>query len=208
MSSSTSIDVNYLSVSNNIWGLFEGSPNSMGTTFPPTGIVMPVNPLSYASILKIADNSNVNLSNLTVDQGSECSLDINNHVIAILQGTFGNNTNGLGNQIVSIKGQSNVTLSGIIRGIGNRFKVHILVSNWSDQAYGGSTVDITNLKHQIAGQKLNIVYRFFADKITYSKDTASLCYFKSACFTSYWWLKYFVRKLMKIKLNEKGPSWL
>lgn len=208
MSSSTQIDVNYLSVAAysgvNQWTLFAGSDRVTGATFPEDGVITPENPTQYASILKVADNANINLKNLTISQGRECAVDINNHVITMLDGTFGSDADGVGNQIFSIKGSSAVIIAGILKGAGNRLGADVLVDNWSDQAYGGSLVDLTNAKHA-TGRKIKVVKRFFASKVT---GDVEILYWQSVKMTAYWYLKLVVRKILKIKVGQKGPSWL
>jgi len=210
MSQSTQIDVNYLSYacdSNNTccWSLCAGSqyivqvpaPTDNSTAFSPA------NASDFASILKLADNANINLSNVVAVQGSECSLDANNNVIATVQGTLGVDTPNVGNQIVSVKGGSNVTLNTILKGSGNRMNADVLVDNWSDQDYDGSVVDLTKCTHN-TGREVKVVYRFFASTIN---GKCNKLYFYSLCLTLYWWAKYFIRLILGIKKGQKGPSW-
>jgi len=211
MSSSTSIDVNYLSYACDTsgtcaWSLSAGSPYIVQVPAPADNSTafLPSNPTSFASILKLADSANITLTNLVVDQGVECSVDANNKVNATVVGTFGNSTNGVGNQIFSVKGGSTLVIKGTLKGSGNRLNADILVDNWSDQDYDGSTVDLTYAKHE-TGRKLNVVYRIGASKIIGDCNKLLL---PSIGLTAYFYLKLLVRKVMGIKQGQKGPSWL
>lgn len=205
MSQSTSIDINYISCSNNVWGQDEGSDHSI--IIPPISSntqIIPSTPSSYASALKLADNSVISLSGMEVVQCTECTVDINNHTTANISGTFGTTTPNIGNQTFSVKGGSTAIINGTLKGIGNR-GCDILIDNWSDQSYNGSTVDLTNAVHE-EGRKLKAIYRFFASTI--HGTNVDKLYFKSTYFTCYWWLKWIVRKILGIKVGQKGPSWL
>ena len=211
MSKSTSIDVNYLSYAcdlqgNCAWSLKAGSPDIKQVPAPADNSTafLPDNPTQYASILKLADRANITLDNLVVEQGSECTVDINNNVTATVTGTFGNSTPNIGNQIFSVKGNCNVTINGTLKGAGNRMNADILVDNWSDQDYSGSTIDLTNAKHE-TGRKLNVVYRVGSSKI---KGDCNKLLLPSIGLTAYFYLKLLVRKVMGIKQGQKGPSFL
>ena len=211
MSKSTSIDINYLSYacdkqSTCAWSLSAGSPSIIQVPFINDNSTdfLPPNPTSFASILKLADNAVITLSGLMVEQGSECSVDVNNKVNATVWGVFGNSTNNIGNQIFSVKGNSNVTIIGTLKGAGNRLNADILVDNWSDQNYSGSTVNIVNAKHE-TGRKLNVVYRIGSSKII--GDCNKLLW-QSIQLTAYFYIKLIVRNIMGIKQGQKGPSFL
>lgn len=202
-----STDYNYISCSNNVWGIGEGGPNPQPTTVAAVIVPLsPDNPTQYASILKLCDNSSLNLQNLQVGQGSECSVDINNHATVTLNGSFGVSQNGVGNQIFSIKGDSIANIGGTLKGAGNRIGADILIDNWSDQSYTGSAVNLTKLVHE-TGRKINVVYRFGASDLV-ALDNINKLYFQSFKLTAYWWFKWTVRKIMGIKVGVSGPSWL
>ncbi len=210
MSSSTQIDVNYYSISNNIAGLYEGGSNPQPLTGKENISFNPPNPGQYAGILKIGDNSTVVLFNINVSQGYESAVDINNNCNTRLSGVFGD-TNKNGNQIISVKGGSYAVFNGVLRGEGERkvlffnLTADVLVDNWSDQNYKGSFVDMGDSTHE-AKRKIKVVKRFFASTVLGAN--ISLLYFQSFLFTVYWWAKFLVRKIMRIKKGEKGPSWL
>lgn len=189
-----------MSCAGNNWVL----PNNQPATIEETKNLLPSNPTQYSAILKICDDSTQSLTNLVVEQGYESSVDINVHTVATLQGTFGNSTPGVGNQLFSVKGGSTAYLSGIIKGSGNRLGADILIDNWSDQSFNGSKVDLTNLKHE-TGRKVKVVFRCGASTIV--GDCEKLVW-ESIKLTAYWWLKWIVRKVMGIKLGVKGPFWL
>lgn len=206
MGSSTSTDVNYVSCAGNGWGLNEGGPNA--TTCAPVlddAVLAPANPLSYASILKLCDGSTVVLKGLTVEQGRENAVDVNNHATVNLEGIFGNVAGG-GNQIFSVKGASSAIIAGVLKGAGNRYGgCQVLIDAWSDQAYEGSSVDLTQAK--AATGTIVVVKRYGASKVTLGPN-ARIGVLWSLGITAYWWLKFVARKLAGIKVGTKGPSWL
>ena len=211
MSKSTSIDINYLSYACDAqgtctWSLSAGSPDIVQCPAPTDNSTafLPPNPTAFASILKLADHSYINLSNLVVEQGSECSVDINNCVTANIDGVFGNSTPGIGNQIFSVKGNCDVTIRGTLKGAGNRANADIIVDNWSDQNYEGSKLNIQYAKHE-TGRQIKVVYRIGSSKITGDCNKLLL---QSLGLTIYYYIKLFVRKLMGIKQGQKGPSFL
>lgn len=203
MSDSTRIDINYISCSNNTWGLDEGSPNPQPLSgLPADGKVIPVNRKAYASALKLCDNSVVTTTGLEVAQCNECALDVNNHATVDVKGTFGS-VEKFGAQTFSVKGGSVAKITGTLRG--DRDKgCDVLVDNWSDQSYNSSTVDLTYAVHE-QGRKIKVMYRFFASKII--GDNVEKLYLKSAGLTFYWWAKWIIRKILGIKVGQKGPSW-
>ena len=211
MSKSTSIDINYLSYACDgqgtcAWSLSAGSPDIklVLKITDNSKDFLPPNPTSYASILKIADNAIITLEGLVIEQGSECSVDINNNATAVVEGVFGSSVNGTGNQIFSVKGKSVVSIRGILKGAGNRLNADILVDNWSDQNYSGSVVDITDAKHE-TGRKLNVVYRIGSSKII---GECNKLLWPSIQLTIYFYIKLLVRNIMRIKQGQKGPSFL
>jgi hypothetical protein len=212
MSRSTSIDINYLSYACDsqgtcAWSLSAGSPDIVQVPAPAyndDNAFLPPNPTNFASILKLADSAVITLHCFAVEQGRECSVDVNNKVNATIRGVFGNSTNNIGNQIFSVKGNSNVTIVGTLKGAGNRLNADILVDNWSDQDYNGSTVNIVNAIHE-TGRKLNVVYRIGSSKII--GDCNKLLW-QSIQLTAYFFIKLIIRKVMGIKQGHKGPSFL
>ncbi len=199
MNSSVRLDSNFLACGSNNWI----RPNNQPGTIEDTKNLLPENPTQYSAVLKFS-NSQQSLTDLVVDQGYECSVDINNHSTVTLQGTFGNSTPGIGNQLFSVKGGSTAFLSGVIKGSGNRLNADILVDNWSDQSFNGSKVDLTNLRHE-TGRKVMVVFRYGASTIIGAHEKLV---WESIKMTVYWWVKWIVRKVSGIKLGEKGPSWL
>ena len=201
MSSSTSIDVNYLSLSGNgQWTMYAGSPNAVIVPEPTDWDLSSIDGSKYASILKLADGANFTKKGLKIPQGNECAVDINNHATVDIEGEFGSD-NFRGNQAFSVKGGSAAKIAGVIHGTPNRLKADVLVDNWSDQSYNGSTVDLSGLKHS-TGRKLGIVKRFGASNVN---GSASFLY--SLGITLYWNLKWFFRLVGGIKVGQRGPSW-
>jgi hypothetical protein len=206
MSSSTKIDVNYLSVGgNNIWAMNNGSPEARVVDTPTDWNLSNVDGKKYASILKLADGVVFTQVGLVVPQGNECAVDVNNHGTVDIQGDFGSD-NFDGNQIFSVKGNSSAKIAGILHGSGNRMGADVLVDNWSDQSYSGSTVDLTNAKHS-TGRKIAVVKRYGASNVVLGNN-AKIDVLHSIELTVYWWVKWLVRKVMGIKVGTKGPSWI
>jgi hypothetical protein len=208
MSNSTSIDVNYMSVSNTgQWVQDAGSPNPINVPVPTNWDWSNIDGSKYASLLKLSGYYTGLLTGLVIPQGKECAVDINNHANVTVKGFFGSNTaKPAGDQIFSVKGGSSAVIYGILLGAGGRMNADILVDNWSDQSYNGSTADLSSLVH-ISGRKINVVKRYFASKVTLG-DHAQVLVLMSVGLTVYWWFKWLVRLIMGIKVGQRGPSWL
>lgn len=206
MSSSTSIDVNYLSVNNTgQWTLNSGGPTPQVIPTPTEWDLSKIDGSKYASILKLADGANFTQTGLNVTQGTEGAVDINNHATVDISGDFGSDTFS-GNQIFSVKGGSSAKISGNLHGSGNRMGSDVLLDNWSDQSFNGSEVDLTNAKH-ISGRKIVVVKRYGASKVTLGVN-AQANMLQSIKLTAYWWLKWTIRLVMRIPVGTKGPSWI
>lgn len=202
---STRPDLNYLSISGGFWAQYDKNGAGVPVEFPANGILDPVNSLDYTAILKISGGEVVELSKIMVAQGRECSVDINNHAKAKLSGVFGTMADGVGDQIFSVKGAASAEISGTICGSGKRLKADIIVDQWSDQSESGSVVDMTNTTH-VTGRKIRVVKRYGASKV--SGQNIEILVFNSILLTGYWWIKWITRKIMGIKLGQKGPSFL
>ena len=206
MSDSTRIDVNYLScgTADKVWGLYAGSDHAVPGTAPVDGKVLPDNPLQYASALKLCDGLQISLTGLEVAQCSECAVDINNHAFIAVEGVFGSSNIGIGNQTFSVKGGSEAYITGPLKGFGNR-KCDILVDNWSDQSYNGSIVNLIDASHE-SGRRLVVIKRYGASTINGNNFKVDIV--RSLGLTIYWWTKWIIRKMLGIKIGQKGPSWI
>jgi hypothetical protein len=208
MSSSTKIDVNFLSLNpEGNWTQNGGRPDQKVVDFPEDRIVNPENPTQYASLVKITSDLVVELKGITVGQAAENSVDIQNKAHATLEGTFGSDVERAGNQIFSVKGGSTAILSGYVKGSGNRLGADIIVDTWSDQCYAGSTLDITNLVHK-TNRKLRIVKRYGASTVKFHDANAEILVLPSIENTIYWWVKRIARIVLRIPIGEKGPSFI
>ena len=205
MSASTRIDVNYLSYARGQWALNAGRPDVKNIPEPTNFDLSNINGEEYASILKLTFGIIFKRKGLKIPQAKECAVDTNNDTIIDIEGEFGTD-NMIGDQIFSIKGNAHATISGLLIGDGDRMKADILVDNWSDQTQKGSVADLTNLKHK-TGRDINVVKRYFASKIIGGKNIKVL-WFQSVKLTAYVWLKWIVRKILRIPNGQKGPSWL
>ena len=209
MSSSTQLDCNYVSLSNNNWAIYKlPDTSSVAQYFYPSSlpstIIYPVNPNFFAGILKLCDNSSITLTGLVVAQGYESSVDINNHATVNISGDFGTDVDKSGYQIISVKGGSSAVISGVLHGSGNRMDADIIVNQWSDQSYNSSTIDISQLTHH-TGRKIKVVKRLGGSTVI---GECELLVWESIKLTLYWYIKLVARKLLRIPVGVKGPSWL
>lgn len=206
MSDSTRTDVNYLSYTGDgSWMRDAGSGHDFPVHgIPEDGVIAPPNPEAYASSLKLADGAVIELNGLDVAQSKECTIDINNHCNVEISGKFGTEGSPIGDQIFSIKGGSSAGIAGELRGRGHRLGADLIVDNWSDQSYSGSTVDVTELKHS-SGRLPKVVKRYGASTI---KGNHEVLVWPSVKLTAYWWVKWTVRKILRIPVGKKGPSWI
>jgi len=208
MSSSTQTDVNFLSLNpEGNWTQNGGRPDQSIVDFPVDGKVNPENPTQYASLVKITSGLSVSLKGITVGQAAENAVDIQHGAKVSLQGTFGADAEGVGNQIFSVKGGSQAVLEGYIKGSGNRLGADIIVDTWSDQSFAGSVCDITDMVH-ISKRKIKVVKRYFQSKVIFHPENAEILVLQSIENTLYCWLKYVVRAVLRIPVDTKGPSWL
>ena len=205
MSASTRKDINYWSFSKGLWTKDAGSDNPKTFTESPGNVFVPEQPKNYASALKFS-NGRIHLIGITVSQCKENAVDVNTRSNVTLTGEFGSDKDNFGDQVISVKGESYCKLKGTIRGSGKRYNADVLIGQWSDQEYGSSTVDLTELKHA-DGRKIRVVKRLFSAKVKHSKNVKTL-WLPSIGMTAYVWFKFCVRKVSGIKRGEKGPSWL
>lgn len=205
MSDSTRIDINYISVTPGpTFTKDAGGTDAQQVPWPGDNMHPETDQYSYASILKVGDYGFIRSGPLIVPQGAECALDLNNNATAAISGELGTTGNTTGDQIVSVKGGSHLTFSGILRGHGYRQGADVVVDEWSDQSYDGSCVDLTQARHE-SGDKIKVVKRYFASEVTGDVD---ILIWESVKLTAYWWTKRVVRAIMGIKQGQKGPSWL
>ncbi len=186
------------------WTRDAGGPNSTPVDGPPPGNVFkPENPETYATALKVSDNV-CDLKNVQISQCAENAVDVNNRATAYLHGEFGTTNCPFGDQIFSVKGRSFAKISGILRGQGHRLKADIILDNWSDQSFDGSTIDIKRLYHE-TNRKIRVVKRLDTGEVIGEHE---LLFWQSLGLTIYWWTKWCVRKILRIPVGKKGPSWL
>lgn len=205
MSASTRIDVNYLSIGADGCAIDAGSPNVVNIPFPTDFDLSKIDGSKYASVLKISGRFVGEISNAIAPQGKECAVDINTLAVVTLQGQFGSSDSS-GDQIFSVKGGAKAIIKGVLYGAGNRMKADVLVDNWADLIYDGSTVDLTEASH-VLGRKINVVKRYGASKVILGKN-AKVDVIRSIGLTIYWWAKCVVRAVLRIPKGTKGPSWI
>lgn len=209
--SSTRTDVNYLSINdNNVYVLFAGRPDfEYLDEFPDPPMMTPRNSLQYASILKICHPwVPIEIDGLTLSQGHENCIDIDDKVIHGVKLTnvkFGVDF-GAGDQVITIKGNCvNIYIQGVLYSRGKRGGVDVDIGNWCDQTYGMSYNITLDLKH-IDGKPVNV-------RIGRAKDVTLLgeckkMFWGSVGLKIYWWVKWAIRKILRIPVGVKGPSWI
>lgn len=203
MSDSTSID-SHLYAFNGQWYFASGTPDVKILTEEPAGVMIVDDPSKYSVTLKLCDGITLTKTDLDVPQSRESAVDIQNRAVVTLVGKFGTTGDQVGYQIFSVKGGSTAKLIGTLRGEGHRLNADILVDMWSDQCFGGSVVDLSQLKHE-SGRKIKVVKRYGASTI---HGDCQVLVIPSIEETIYWWAKWIVRKVMRIPLGAKGPSWI
>lgn len=208
---STRTDVNYLSYSTNGWALNAGSDQLKdGLTDEEVNELLKnlntVDGTQYASILKVSGKGVefTPKNELTICQGNENAVDINNYAEMHIKGTFGSDAFS-GDQLFSVKAGAKATIQGVLKGKGKRLKADIILDNWSDQNQDGSFLDITNLKHE-SGRKINIVKDLRKGKMKLGSN-AKVLYLQSTGLTIYNMLKKVIRLVLRIPNGKKGPSW-
>ena len=208
---STRPDVNYLSYSHNGWALYAGSDRMRdGISDDEVRELLKgldsIDGSKYASILKITGKDVFFMPlALTITQGNENCVDINNHAKMTLTGTFGHES-FQGDQLFSVKAGAVAKIIGTILGPGGkRMKADIILDNWSDQNQDGSYLDITELKHE-SGRKIRIVKDLRKGKMKLGSN-AEVLYPQSLGLTIYNITKKLIRIILRIPNGKKGPSW-
>ena len=210
MNASTRPDVNYLSYSHNGWALYAGSDRMRdGLTEDEVRELLKgldsIDGSKYASILKITGDGVFFMPlALTITQGNENCVDINNRAKMTLTGTFGHES-FQGDQLFSVKAGAWARIIGTIKGSGKRMKADIILDNWSDQNQDGSYLDITELKHE-TGRKIRIV-KDLLKGIMKLGSNAEVLYPQSLGLTLYNITKKLIRLVLRIPNGKKGPSW-
>lgn len=196
MSTRTSkADLNYLSCSNGIWGLNEGSDAAQNLPSEPdwsTFSLTPANARDYASLLKICDNSRdlsipkPSTGLLAIAQGQENAVDVNNRVANLnLVARFGAG-GGEGDNVITVKGGSHdLRFWGVIHSSGR--EAEVTVGAWSDQCHDQSyNLDFSGLVHEDGQPVTFILSRCHDVKLP---PGARVLRWKSLCYSAYWWLK-------------------
>lgn len=217
--SGTDTTVNYCSIIGDgvagtlryAFGLGGNNPSDWQPLNPDTVIDLnPANPEQYDAILKI------NASNLTcaswnqadrllVAQGREDSLNIANNSWHIsLAGAF--SMAGLpGLRSITVKGGcEDITIAGsIYQKSTSYWDGNISVDDWIDQTYNPSShIDFTGLSAEFPLIMVTCLSR------TNHARGCSHSLLRSLFRCVYWWLKWAVRKFLRIPVGKSGPSWL
>ncbi len=197
--------LNYLSVSNGIAGLWEGGPNATSCPLPVNSqVIQPTGPCD--ATLKICDSTNgLTLAGIQVYQGLQDSVNLQNQAHDItLAGDFAlGSTPGL--QAFTIKGGCyNVTISGVIHQHGTY--ADVTIGEWSDQFQGPThDLDLTGLK-MADGSPIKVVMAQSSGVKLPASPT--VLFWKSVELKAYVWFKGLVRRILRIPAGTSGPSWL
>lgn len=210
----SSADFNYLSCSNGIWGLNEGStdpayPEQNLPAQPVPLDLTPSDPQLYAAILKICDGTtNLDLSagtlartqgSLQIAQGHENSLDINNRVSGLtIFAEFGWG-GGDGDQVITVKGGSHDNkIMGVIYSTGTN--ADYVQDAWSDQCSDlVSDMDLSGLT-RADNQPVSIILGRFGSKVYHYPLSYHVLFWKSLGYKLYYVGKQAAVKLGLIKV--------
>jgi hypothetical protein len=206
MSSSTRKDVNYFSIGE-FYVYYAGTDNPVYVdSIPNPPVFTPEKPEEFSDIFKVSQNkAPVLVENAVISQGHEDAIDINNRCndVTLLNATIG--VTGKGDQAITIKGGSRkIRISGVLHSR-SKSKVDVDIGNWSDQSYNLSEDIELNLTH-IDGKPVNV--RIGRAKNIKLSGSCKKMVIASILLKAYWWLKWAVRKVLKIPVGQKGPSWL
>jgi hypothetical protein len=212
VSSSVRVDVNFLSLGEEgkTWVTYAGSEAAEIVENDETLLKLlkqlDQDREELASLLKISGRSFVDINGLNIGQGRECSVDINDRSTAVLSAGEYGSRNLKGDQVFSVKGFSTAIISGVFRGRGKRNKADVLIDNWSDQDYRGSLVNLSRSRHE-DGKPINVVLRYGASKVILGEN-AKVLVPQSVGLTVYWWIKWTIRKILFIRVGQRGPKWI
>ncbi len=214
------------------YNFFSAGPNGSGVgavspyqtslpygSFPANGIFDPSDsrstvalgsnasdPSKYDAILKLADGiHDLTLAHVRVAQGIEDSLNLNNAVANVkIAGDFAV-SGAPGLRVITIKGGSHdIVISGTLHGHGT--SEDIKIGDWSDQSYAlSSNIDISGL-HEADGSNIKVIIGHASNIVLNSSEVVH--HIASAALTTYWQLKYYIRRLLGIPIGKAGPSWM
>jgi hypothetical protein len=157
----------------------------------------PSDPTKYDAILKIADGvTGLNKKVKKCAQGNQDSMNLNNHCSGnVIVGTFSTSTNP-GQRSITVKGgSSNNVISGTIQ---NHQGVDIKLGDWSDQTYDYST------GNSFAQLNAGTAVEGHVKSTTLGSGTKTRWVYSTGL-KGFWWLKWAVRKALKIPVNTPGP---
>lgn len=198
-------DYNYYSVGASSITVNAGGPDTYNVDKLPDDLVFAPDPnKKHSDILKFSQSVDQTLDGVTVSQGLEDAVDMNNRCRNIvLKGDFGvNGWKGL--HAFTIKGGvENIRISGLIHSRGSETDVDI--GGWSDQCYNLSKNIFVDVKHSDGNPVRVRIGRATSVTLGAGCKENKLA---SLGLTTYWWFKWLVRKVMGIKVGEHGPSWL
>ena len=209
----TDVQSNYLSGSGNPpgWGLYEGSQKAQPLPAMPLPLSLtPDNPAQYDAILKLCDGLDGrtlptgSLSGLKVSQGTEDAVNIANGAHHLtLGGVFGGGATGL--RVITLKGCHDVSFEPGTKLLSSGGWCDVKIGDWLDQSENAdANHDLTNLS-RVDGAKVRVCCNYRASNITFGPNCTRLFWY-SVGLTAYWWLKYCVRKALRIPVGKSGPS--
>lgn len=212
---------NCVSISSGIASFGAGGPNPQWIpTLPyplvinPAALFIPLpsgystSPAAYDAMLKVSDNtSNLTLTGVSVAQGYQDSLNLNNHASSNhIAGDFAV-SGPAGLRVITVKGgSSNNVIAGVIHqhGISEDLKI----GDWSDQSYGLSTSnDLSGLKMADGSPVTVVIGRATGTKLP---GNCKILLWSSLGLKAYFWFKWAVRQIppWRTPVGTVGPNWL
>lgn len=198
-------DQNYLSLNESSVVWFAGTEKELEELNPlvqPLEL-LPENPKDWDSILKCSGRKNERLVAVTVAQGKENALDINNESENLDFSGFWGHRGTEGQQVITVKGGSRyITLAGPVYAKGTDCDIEL--GCWSDQSSKSSfNLDLSGL-YCGRGQRLTVKIARVKDfwktwlgmktSVRLPEDSKILR-LKSLGEYIYWWAKFFAIKL-------------
>lgn len=168
-----------------------------------------VNSSQYATILKVSDGCHdISFSNLDMPSGNETAVDMDMTINGIIQGKFGGAIQP--DNVLRFKGGCiDCKAIGTLRVRGKRNSVDVEVGDWMDQSYKMTKgLDLSGLTIHSDGGKNRVAIGWATPFSTKLGSNCQYLVIESLKLKLYWIAKWIVRKILRIPLGTKGPSWM
>lgn len=203
MARTSKADANYYSISANTYQWFAGTPQAKSDDAPIKQLILdPEKPQDWDAILKVSDGTEqlylppAGTGLCQIAQGRENSVDVNNRVRDVsFNGEFGWG-GGEGDQVITVKGGSHdLKFWGIIYSVGRN--ADVVLGAWSDQCHDQSyNLDFSDLIRADDHPITFVLSRCHGVKLP---PGAKVLWWKSLCYSAYWWAKLVAVKLGLMK---------